>query len=118
MNKLKEQSDGKKHMNSLRVGEITVDGRRSSGHHRHENHGSNDNHHHNNNNNLNSADSDVDERHRGRRSRQRSRSRSHSPSHRNKRATENGVRQFSIKNVQLLNKLWHTIIFNYISFQL
>lgn len=68
---------------SLSVGAIAVDGRRS-GHHRH---GSNGSHHHSHH----SGESDTEDKHRSRRSRRRSRSRSRSPSHRSKRATDVGV---------------------------
>lgn len=70
---------------SLIVGTIAVDGRRSG----HRRHGSNGSHHQSHQ----SGESDTEDKHRSRRSRRRSRSRSRSPSHRAKRATDSGVSQ-------------------------
>lgn len=79
--RLDNQSEADKQMDTLKTGEIATDGRRSGGHRRHDN-----NHH------SHSGESDGEDRHRSsRRSRRRSRSRSRSPSHRSKRATDSSV---------------------------
>lgn len=81
--RLTDQLDLNKKMDSLTAGEIAIDGRRSRGHHRHGSDGSHHSHH--------SGESDGEQQHRSRRSRRRSRSRSRSPSHRGKRSTDNSV---------------------------